>query len=124
MNNTGDLSRNFSRHEFTCRCGCGFDTVDADLLHLLQVEIRDYYNRPVTILSGCRCFQHNLNTPGAARDSMHMEAKAADIRVCSVSPRALYHYLDRKYKKKYGLGLYRDRIHVDVRPVRARWKKC
>ncbi|BCL59982.1 hypothetical protein DGMP_06750 [Desulfomarina profundi] len=120
----GDISKNFSRREFACHCGCGFDTVDAELLHLLQTDIRDYYNQPVTILSGCRCFQHNLNTPGAASDSRHMEAKAADIIVCSVSPRALYHYLDRKYKKKYGLGLYLDRIHVDVRPFRARWKKC
>jgi hypothetical protein len=30
----GDLSENFSRREFECSCGCGMDTVDAQLLHL------------------------------------------------------------------------------------------
>lgn len=116
----GDLSKNFSRWEFACRCGCGFDTVDGELLRVLQ-ELRDYYNCRVTIISGCRCVSHNATIPGAARDSQHIEAKAADVFVDGVSPRAVYLYLDRKYPKKFGLGLYPGRIHLDVRPDRVRW---
>lgn len=35
----GDLSTHFNRHEFTCRCGCGFDDISPDLITLLE-EIR------------------------------------------------------------------------------------
>ena len=28
VRNMGDLSENFSRSEFECKCGCGFATVD------------------------------------------------------------------------------------------------
>lgn len=118
-----DLSENFSRSEFACHCGCGFDTVDAELLRVLQYDIRNYYGQPVTVISGCRCFAYNLGTPGAARNSLHIEAKAADIKVAGVSPIALYHYLNKKYPNKYGLGLYHNRIHIDVRPTPARWNK-
>lgn len=118
----GDLSRNFSRSEFACECGCGFNTVDAELLHVLQHNLRDYYKRRVTITGPNRCFTHNLTTPGAARNSPHTEAKAADITVDGVSPRAVYHYLDKKFPNKYGLGLYPDRVHLDIRPTRARWQ--
>ena len=116
-----DISKNFSRNEFACPCGCGFNTVDAELLSVLQNEIRNYYGQPITILSGCRCFQHNLSTPGAARNSLHIEAKATDIQIPGVSPRAIYHYLNKRFPTKYGLGLYSNRIHIDVRPFPARW---
>ena len=119
----GDISENFSRSEFACHCGCGFDTVDAELLHVLQYDIRNYYGQKVTIISGCRCFAYNLGTPGAARNSLHIEAKAADIMLANIAPRALCHYLAQKFPNKYGLGLYHNRIHLDVRSIPARWNK-
>ena len=36
----GTVSKNFSRSEFACKCGCGFDAVDVDLLAGLQA-LRD-----------------------------------------------------------------------------------
>jgi uncharacterized protein YcbK (DUF882 family) len=117
----GDISKDFDRSEHACECGCGFDTIDAELNHVLQVDLRDYYERKVTIKGPNRCYAHNAVTPGASRDSYHTKAKAADVAVEGVSARAVYTYLDKKFPNKYGLGLYFGRVHVDVRPERARW---
>ena len=115
----GDISEHFSRSEHSCKCGCGFDTVDVELNTLLE-HIRNYYNKPVTITGPNRCAAHNAAI-GGARRSLHMEGKAADIVVKDTSPGAVYTYLSRKFQNKYGFGLYENWIHVDVRATRARW---
>jgi len=117
----GDISKDFSRVEHECECGCGFDTVDVELNYVLQVHIRDYYNKKVTLTGPNRCFARNLSI-GGSKNSYHMEAKAGDITVENVSPLALYTYLDKKFPDKYGIGLYDTFVHIDVRPHRARWK--
>lgn len=116
----GDLSKDFSRHEHACRCGCGFDTVDVELNKVLQ-EVRDHYKSQVTITGPNRCKAHNAKTPGAAENSMHTVGKAADFRVSGISSDDLYQFLDVKYPNKYGIGLYYDRVHVDVRVSCRRW---
>lgn len=118
----GDLTKNFSRHEFACECGCGFDTVDYMLLIILQ-DLADHFGQPVAISGGNRCFTHNLATKGARRKSTHMEAKAADIKVEDTNPLLVYNYLTHKYPNSLGLGLYWNRVHVDSRDKAARWKK-
>ena len=47
----GDLSLNLSRHEFACQCGCGYDTVDFELVTVVQ-EGCEYFDTTVTINSG------------------------------------------------------------------------
>ena len=47
----GDLSRNFDRSEFKCRDGCGRDTVDIELVKVLE-EVRVRFARPIHISSG------------------------------------------------------------------------
>ena len=54
----GDISENFSRSEFACRCGCGFATVDVELIKTLEV-VRKQFNKPIKINSSCRCEEHN-----------------------------------------------------------------
>ena len=114
-----DISRNFSRSEFACKCGCGYDTVDVELIMVVQ-DLREYYGRPVTINSGCRCEKHN-KAEGGEPDSTHLIAKAGDIKVKGISSNKIYAYLDMKYPDKYGIGKYKGRTHIDVRPDRARW---
>lgn len=114
------LTNNFSRSEFACECGCGFDTVDFMLVTVLQ-DIRDHFNAPIKISSGNRCKEENKNTKGAAKNSEHMKGKAADIKAIGVSPSAIYSYLNEKYPSKFGIGLYYNRVHIDVRKERARW---
>ena len=75
----GDLSEHFSREEMACKCGCGLDTVDAELLSLLE-KIRAHFDRPITINSGCRCEAHN-RAVGGSKNSQHLIGRAADIVV-------------------------------------------
>ena len=117
----GDLTKNFSRKEFECHCGCGFNTIDYLTLMILQRYVRDYYEAKVTITSACRCFQHNMNTKGASRQSNHVFGIAVDFTVSGVSPRRVYNHIDRHFPTSLGLGLYADRVHLDSRKEKVRW---
>ena len=114
------LSKHFSRVEFACRCGCGFDTVDVELLEVLTT-IRCAFNSPVTITSPCRCEKHNVNI-GGSYGSKHKRGIAADIVVKGVTPDEVYKYLDDTYPTSYGIGKYESFTHIDVRHKKARWK--
>lgn len=76
----GDLSKNFSRSEFACRCGCGFDTPSPAIVRTVQT-IRDEAGRAVTINSGCRCPRHNARQKNSVPDSAHITGEAADIYI-------------------------------------------
>ena len=114
----GDLSPNFSRSEFKCPC-CGFQTVDVDLLAILEV-LRHKFKQPVTINSACRCDEHN-NKIGGSYGSKHKQGIAADIVVKDISPSTIYVYLDEMYPSTFGIGRYKDFTHIDVRAKKARW---
>lgn len=115
----GDLTKNFSRSEFACKCGCGYDTVDFETVTILQ-EVSDEFGEPVKITSGCRCFHHNKMV-GGKPSSQHLLGRAADIQVKNVDPAAVYEFLNRKYPNKLGLGEYDTFTHVDTRTGKARW---
>lgn len=115
----GDLSINFNRSEFACKCGCGFETVDSELLKVLET-VRSHFNNPVTITSGCRCSLHNSNV-GGADNSKHLQGIAADIKVKDVPPESVYNFINKHAPNKYGVGLYDDWVHIDVRRIKARW---
>lgn len=74
----GDLSKYFSKSEITCKCGCGFDSLDIQLLSYLN-KIRETLGRPVIITSGCRCQAYNIKV-GGKPDSAHIRGLAVDIR--------------------------------------------
>jgi uncharacterized protein YcbK (DUF882 family) len=78
------MSANFTRAEFACKCGCGFDTVDATLLRGLQ-RLRDVVARPIIITSACRCKAHNAKVGGVST-SRHLIAQAADIIIRGLTP--------------------------------------
>ena len=115
----GNLSKHFSRYEFTCKCGCGFDTVDAELLTVLE-DLRERFDRPVTINSGCRCEKHNESINGGKR-SQHLIGRAADVVVKNVDTAVVYRYLREKHPGKFGIGGYPKWVHIDTRAKRARW---
>lgn len=119
MQRVGRLSDHFHRREFECPCGCGFNTVDAELIRVLQ-GVRDNYADVVFISSGCRCPKHNRDSDGYPM-SMHMIGMAADIRVCGATPDEVYDYLALEYLDRYGIGLYSGHVHIDVRVKKARW---
>jgi len=115
------LSPHFSRSEFRCKgtdChptiagNCGFDTVDAELLNLLE-SVRGYFNQPVTITSACRCPIHNEAVGGKA-NSQHVKGRAADIVVHGIEPDDVADYLEHVMKHG-GIGRYSTFTHVDTR---------
>ena len=111
----------FSRSEFACKCGCGFDTVDAELVEVLTL-VREHFGVPVTVNSGCRCPQYNASgAVGGTPRSKHLEGRAADIVVRGVSPVIVHDYLNAKFPNQYGLGSYESFTHIDTRTGKARW---
>jgi len=106
----GDLTKNFSRNEFACKCGCGKDDVDIKLVVRIQ-SIRDEIQGPIIINSGVRCEDHN-RAVGGSENSSHLTGKAADL-LCDTS--------NLRYKMLFDVPGFFDRfgiggefIHVDI----------
>lgn len=118
----GDLSANFSRHEFKCKCGnCSCDTVDAELLRVLE-QTRLDLGAAITVNSGNRCINHNRRV-GGATESQHVRGRASDITTSVASPSEVANYLEKKYPGKYGIGRYKNFTHIDTRSgPAARWR--
>ncbi len=107
------LSKNFDSSEFACKCGCGFDTPDPELIRMLQAA-RDLYGKPITITSGCRCIKHNA-VSGGTPNSAHIQGKAADI----ATPTGVDRYLIIKALiqagfERLGINFNKKFIHVDI----------
>ena len=114
----GNLSQNFSREEFACKCGCKFAVVDTVLLRVLE-GIREEFDEPVHITSGCRCAVHN-EAIGGSEKSWHMLGMASDFMVKDITPKQVYDFLKDWYSG--GLGIYSSWIHIDIGNKR-RWDK-
>jgi uncharacterized protein YcbK (DUF882 family) len=114
----GDISEHFDRREFRCKCGCGYDTVDVELLELCEI-VRQETGKPLIINSACRCPSHNREVGGGKR-SQHLIGRAADLRVDN--PKAVYDALCKRFPDEYGFGCYDTFVHVDSRTNGpARW---
>lgn len=114
-----NLSTHFKRSEFTCKCGCGFDDINPLLIEVLE-DVRNHFNAPTSITSGCRCQRHNQAVGGKSH-SQHLLGNASDIKVYAVKPKSVADYLESKYPNKFGIGRYRTFTHIDVRADKARW---
>ena len=115
------ISKHYSRHEFACACGCGFDPVDIELIDILEL-IREHYNQPVFINSAARCQEYNRSI-GSKDSSQHTKGKAADIYLDKVNLNSVRNFIDRLNPERFGLGIYNDFLHIDVRNSKARWDK-
>jgi len=97
------------------------DTRLLDLLYSIQRDLKA--KKPLTIISAYRSPRTNANLrkrgKGAAANSYHMQAKAADIRLPGYKLSALRRAAWRQ--KVGGVGYYpRDRfVHIDVGPFRC-----
>ena len=112
------LSPNFFRYEFSCRCGkCSQDTVDAELINVLQA-VRDQFG-PVTITSGNRCPAHN-KAVGGAPNSQHLYSRAADVVVADTEPKIVAEFVDTLMPNHGGIKWYSGWTHIDTRTTRWR----
>lgn len=115
----GDLTKNFSRYEFACKCGCGQDTVDFELVNVMQ-RLRDHFERTVHITSANRCRKHNREV-GGSNTSQHLYGRAADFIIDGVYNDDIQEYLQMSFLNKYGIGRYDNFTHIDTRLKKARW---
>ena len=115
----GDLSSNFSKKAFACKC-CGVSKASKKLIDGLQ-ELRESVDRPIVIVSGYRCTKHNINV-GGATNSQHMLGNAADIKIEGMTIDEIIDAVEKRdVFKNGGIGMYKSWVHVDVRPGKARW---
>ena len=115
----GDLSKNFSRYEVQCSCGCGASWVSPKLIEKLQ-HVRDVVNKPITITSGVRCESFNASIK-ASMNSSHIPdgfgiGNAVDI-ACTTSKHG-YELIQvaQKFFNRIGIssGVYGGFVHLDV----------
>lgn len=120
----GDISLYFDKSEFDCKCGCSLNVINMTLVGILD-NIRDRMNRPIVILSGCRCEKHNAEVGGES-NSAHLRGNAVDVE----SSDSQFRFFFEKYAYEAGirrLGEYKSKpnmIHIDVdkeNPQDVKW---
>ena len=74
--------------------------------------VREHFEQPCTVTSGCRCEAHNEAVGGAPK-SQHLIGKAADIKVRGIAP-ALVAEMAIQFGAT-GTKVYDTFTHVDIR---------
>jgi len=115
----GDLSKNFSRLEVQCPCGCGANLINSFLIEKLQ-KVRNIIGRPIIITSGVRCEFYNTSIK-ASMNSSHIPdsygiGNAVDIACTTSKDRYELVEVAQKFFKRIGIsgGSYGGSIHLDV----------
>lgn len=123
----GDLTKNFSKSEFNCNCGCDMpeDILDNVEVHAHNLQtIRDFLNTPIKINSAYRCPSYNAKVGGASK-SEHKNGNASDLAVSSHNPSELADIIEGLIRigaiEEGGLGRYNTFTHYDRRGTKARW---
>lgn len=121
------LTKNFSKIEFECKCGCKMPEEVLDNIKLLAIQlqsIRDYFNEPIKINSAYRCPDHN-KAIGGVYSSQHVLGKASDIRITGTSSSRVADGIEDMVNNGCinigGLGRYDTFTHIDIRDNKARW---
>ena len=118
------VSAHFKLSEFKCKDGTAVPAkyyANCQRLMNLLEEIRAACgNRAITITSGYRTESYNKKVDGA-KQSQHLYAAAADIKVSGKSASEVYKLCDRLVGSRGGVGKYSTFTHVDVRGNKARW---
>lgn len=113
-----DNIKYFKPSEFACKCKCGLNNIDLKLVKILD-EIREHYNRPVIVTSGCRCSKHNKNV-GGVQGSRHVLGKASDIYVQGISSTELLQYTQKLVNQGKARYTYTNNknmngvVHIDI----------
>ena len=101
---------NFKISDFDCKCGCGLNNIDIDILTMIQ-RARTIAGIPFIINSGCRCKEHNKNE-GGKKDSSHLIGKAIDVKCSDSYDRKviLSALIEVGFKR---IGIAKTFIHMD-----------
>lgn len=108
----------FKKSEFTCKCGCGLNNINLNLVKILD-QIRGDFNSPLIITSGCRCSSWNAKN-GGVQGSRHILGKAADFYVKDVPVSTMINYCESLVKKGIIRYTYTNStnmngaVHIDI----------
>ena len=112
------MAKYFTRSEFDCRCGCGFNNWDTDAGQRFVRGLdraRKAAGIPFSLNRGCSCPEHNASVGGSPTSS-HM-LMAADIKADTSEARfrIVKALLDTGFDRVF---LYHDKgiVHVDDDP--------
>ena len=113
----------FFEGEFACKCHCGKNNIDMDLVKNLN-KIRKRLGKPIVITSGVRCEQHNRDV-GGVEGSLHLYGRAVDIKI--PNSRYLFELLTCIFSFEYfSVGIGSRHVHVQCRrdgiPALAWWE--
>ena len=125
------LTLNFKLSEFACNDEANTPVPKKYMKNVRKLAralqfLRDVIKCAIGINSGFRTPIHN-EEEGGEDDSFHLTAEGADIRWAdkSISPRFVAGVLETliwlKLIPQGGIGIYRNRIHYDIRGKPARW---
>lgn len=133
----GDLTLNFSKHEFDCLHGSiGNKKEILCLAQQLEVLREEIGRKPINILEGggYRC-EACRKLVGSKPTSQHCKSKAADIWVKDISPdnlaKIIYQLIKAGKMKQGGVGVYFKGkgtkkipfVHYDTRGIGYRWRQ-
>lgn len=107
------LARHFKVKEFACKDGSPVVFVDESLSTILEI-LRNKLGKPIIITSGYRTPEWNAKC-GGAKYSYHIRGMAADIRVDGMSAKQLANELNAIVPEEYGIIVYKNWVHFDVR---------
>jgi len=128
----GDISPNFSRHEFdlhegkAARHGCeAAEYPEAwiegrlkPLARALEIIRKEFEDKPVRIISAYRPLPYN-RALGSEDSSQHVQGRAADFQIGGVDPGAIFRRVIELHRlgriEIGGIGVYDSFNHVDVR---------
>lgn len=90
--------------------------IDPELFLTLEYAqnwlIKHNIHKPIILTSGYRTEHTNNITEGAAKNSMHLYGKAADVRIDGISIKYLARLL--RASGGGGIGMYSNFVHVDT----------
>ena len=122
------LTKNFSKSEFECKCGCEMPQDVLDNIKILAEQlqiVRNKLNKPIKINSAYRCKYQNDITVKGSKNSQHKLGLAADIVVNGMSPNGVFGFVNKLMAldiiKRGGLGQYNTFTHFDIRGYISRW---
>lgn len=110
----------FTPKEFACKCGryCnGYPHAIQPQMVRIADRARKHFGKPITIVSGLRCRQHNANVDGV-ENSQHMYGEAADVYVRGVNPDTVLAWFQSQSDVRYAYAIEgSSNVHFDIQPV-------
>lgn len=117
----GDVSKNFNRADFVCRCiDCralpNSPATKQSVIDGVQ-SLRDSMGKPLVVTRGVSCAKHN-EAVGGATDSRHLAFHADGVDLAIDGPEEAYQIVDIAMKQRFftTIRVYPHHVHLDARP--------